>query len=266
MSQASAPPQLDFIGYLGVVWRRKWLVLLLAVLSMLAALLLSFRQADTYVSSTRVLLRPVALNPPGSVPLNSTISLPTEAEVVKSQQVAEAASATLGVTPGEVRAATSVTYTYDNMTLLISYSAGDAASAQAGASAVADAYLAQREAGALESLDTAVAQANEQIASLQEAASEAAADAAAAKPGSPQAIEATNRAAQLNGQIAIWQSNVASLNIQAVDPGEVIVPAGLPADPASPNHARDALRGLLVGLILGIGAALFSHALSRRPS
>lgn len=267
MSHAdSGTEQLDFIGYLGVIWRRKWLVALVAVVALVVALVLSLRQDATYASSTRVLLRPTAVNPPGSVPLNSTISLPTEAEIVKSQEVAAAAAETIGDTAASVRERTSVSYTYDNFTLLIGYAAPTADQAQAGAAAVAEAYLARRETQALDSLSEAVAKANEQISVLQEQATDAARDAANAAPGSAEAIEAANRTAQINGQIALWQSSVAALNVQAIDAGEVLVPAGLPGQPASPDHLQAALRGLLLGLVLGVAAALFSHAVSRRSA
>jgi len=256
----------DLLGYLSVLWRKKWFVLLLTLLTVGAALALSFLQPTTYTSTSKVLVNPTALNPPGSVPLSSTIDLATEAEVVRSQEVAQLAARSMsgGTSAGTVLAGTAVSYTTGTQILFISHSASTAAQAAQSANAVADAYLSNRKQQALDAIDSAVAQANSQIAGLQEQAASAATTATEAKPGSSAQIDALNRAAQLNGQIAIWQSNAAMLNTMAVDPGRVLLRAGEPSRPASPDHGRDAARALILGLIIGMAAALFVDAVRRR--
>jgi uncharacterized protein involved in exopolysaccharide biosynthesis len=256
----------DLLGYLSVLWRKKWFVLVLTLLTVGTALALSFLQPTTYTSTSKMLVNPVALNPPGSVPLGSTIDLATEAEVVRSQEVAQLAAQTMSgsVSAGAVLADTSVSYATGTQILFISCSASTASQAAQGANAVSDAYLSNRKQQALDAIDSAVTQANSQIADLQEQATAAAMAAAEAKPGSSAQIDALNQAAQLNGQIAIWQGNAAMLNTMAVDPGRVLLEAGEPSHPASPDHGRDAARALILGLIIGMAAALFVDAVQRR--
>jgi uncharacterized protein involved in exopolysaccharide biosynthesis len=269
MANASDEAQLDLLGYLSVLWNRKWLVLGLAGVTLVAALALSFSKPQEYVSSTKILVTPTALNPPGSVPLPNTISLATEADIVRSQPVASAAAGSLGggVTASTVLADTSSDYSAaSTQVMVISFRADDAAIAQRGAQAVAQAYLDNRSAQAAAAADAAVKQANEQIDSLQKEADAAAKTATRASDGSSAQIEASNQAAQINGQIAIWQSNLSVLNLQAVNPGEILVPAGLPTEPASPDHKKDASRAILLGLLIGIAAALFTDSLQRRAA
>ena len=269
MANASNGEQLDLLGYLNVLWNRRWMVLGLAGVTLLAALVFSFSKNQTYVSSTKILIKPTALNPPGSVPLPSTISLATEADIVRSQPVAAAAAGTLGggISAGTVLADTAADYpATSTQVMVISFRADDATTAQRGAQAVAQAYLDNRSAQAVAAADAAVKQANEQIASLQKQADAAAKTAANAPAGSSEEIQATNEAAQINGQIAIWQSNLSVLNLQAVNPGEILVPAGLPSEPASPDHKKDASRAILLGLLIGIAAALFTDSVQRRSA
>lgn len=269
MANVSSDEHLDMLGYLTVLWQRKWIVLGLAAITLVTALFLSFSKASTYVSSTKILVRSTALNPPGSVPLPATVDLATEVEVVRSQAVAEAAAKTLGngTTAGTVLGGTSASYAATStQVMVISFSSDDPATAQQGAQAVAKAYLDNRSAQAVAAADAAVEQANAQIASLRKLADAAAKTAAKAPDGSAAQIEAANKAAQINGQIAIWQSNVSLLNLQAVNPGEILVPAGLPTVPASPDHKKDASRALLLGLLIGVAAALFTDSVQRRAA
>lgn len=269
MASASNQEQLDLLGYLYVLWNRRWIVLGLACVTLVAALILSFSKSDTYVSSTKILIKPTALNPPGSVPLPSTINLATEAEVIRSQPVAAAAAAALGggATAGTVLADTTASYAAaSTQVMVISFRADAAAAAQRGAQAVAQAYLDDRSAQAAAAANAAVKQADEQIASLRKQADAAAKIASSAAAGSSAQVEAANEAAQINGQIAIWQSNLSVLNLQAVNPGEVLVPAGIPSKPASPDHRKDASRAILLGLLIGIAAALFTDSVQRRAA
>ena len=269
MANVSNDDHLDMLGYLSVLWNRKWIVLGLAAITLITALALSFSKTATYFSSTKILVKPTALNPPGSVPLPATIDLATEVEIVRSQAVAAAAAKTLGngATAGTVLASTTANYAATStQVMVISFSADDPAAAQQGAQAVAKAYLDNRSAQAVAAADAAVEQANAQIASLQKMADAAAKTAAKAPAGSPAQIEAANEAAQINGQIAIWQSNLSVLNLQAVNPGEILVAAGLPTVPASPDHKKDASRALLLGLLIGVAAALFTDSVQRRAA
>jgi capsular polysaccharide biosynthesis protein len=253
----------DVYEYAAVLGRQKWLVIGLAAVTLIAALVWSFTRPAVYTSTTSVLVKPTALNPAGSIPLASTINMSTEEQVVRSQAVAALAAKSAGIASTDVSAHVSATFPLDSQVLMISYSASTAEDAQAGAAAVADGYLAYRKQQAISDAADAVAAANLQIKALQSQADAAAKQAASLKPGSSEQAAAANQVAQLNGRIAIWQNSASVINLQAINPGTVLVPANLPSSPSSPNHRKDAVAGLILGLILGIAAALLRDGARR---
>ena len=254
----------DLFGYLSALWRLKWVILIIALVGTLAAVGVSLTQATSYSASTRVLVTPIALNPAGSVPLASTISLPTEAEIVRSEAVSKLAAEQVGGSASDVREHTSATYVPDTQVLVISYSSPNADDAAAGATAVADSYLENRSAQAMQAAEEAFADGSTRVAELRAQAQEAAKEAAQAPEGSPERIEAEQQAQELTAQAAIWENNIAMLNTEDLSGGEVLVAASVPSKPSSPDHVKAALRGLVLGLIIGIAAALTIDATHRR--
>ncbi len=230
---------MDLLGTLAALWRRKWLVLGLTVITLAVSLVLSSLKSAVYVSTTTVWVKPTALNPLGSIPLSASIDLPTEAALVGSQQVAQIAARTLGQPVGDVLGHASASYPAAGNLLYVSYSSSTPAAAQRGADAFANAYLEFRKQDAMASLNAAIQNASTQISSLR-----------TGDTGTP---------AEVASQITIWQSAAASLDFQSIDPGEIINPAGLPGSPAGAGHKQDAFRGLLLGLLIGVAAALFQE-------
>ena len=77
----------------------------------------------------------------------------------------------------------------------------------------------------------------------------------------------TERKAAKDAQTqAIYRNATGRLVVlsQVSDPVEISRPATVPKTPASPKPVRDTLLALVVGLILGVGAAFLRHALDRR--
>ncbi len=247
------------------LWRRRGLILVLTLITLAAALIVSFTRPTQYTSTARVWVKPTAINPPGSVPITASLDMPTESELARSLPVAEIAAESLGSSSAEVLGHVTVTRPPDGLILEISFTAGSPETAQRGAQAVAEAYLRFRSGQAAAAVERAVEQAQQQISALQEEADDLARQTSGSDEGTtPAAPEAANRLEQVNGQIAIWQSAASVYNVAAVDAGSVIVPAPLPAAPSSPNHLADAIRGLLLGLVIGIVAALAAEAARAR--
>ncbi len=249
------------------LWRRRGLILILTLITLAAALLVSFTRTTLYTSTARVWVKPTAINPPGSIPLTASLDMPTESELARSLPVAEIAAGMLDSTPEEVLGRVVVSTPPDGLILEISSTAGTPEVAQQGAQAVADAYLAFRSEQAASAVERAVEQAQQQIAGLQDEADKLSKQLAALSStprDSDAALELANRLEQVNGQIAIWRGAASVYNVSAVDAGSVIAPAGLPTEPSSPNHLADAARGLLLGLVIGIVAALAVEAARAR--
>lgn len=252
----------DMLDYLDAIRREKRVVLGITLITLAAALIVSFLKSPAYTSTATVLVKPTALNPAGSVPLASTINMPTEAQIARSSAVADMADA--GGSPAETASHVSAIALPDSQILLISFSADDPPAAQSGATATADAYLSFRQRQALDDAAEAIAIADDQIRALQDEADSAAREAELLEPGSKERLAADNEVAQLNGRIAIWQNNASVINVADVNPGTILVPAGLPLTPSSPNHKKDAVVGLVLGLALGILAAITRDAMQRR--
>lgn len=233
---------------LGALWRRRWLILGLGVIGLVAAVALSYRGVTTYTSTAKIWVKPTTLNPSGSIPLSGTIDLPTEAALVTSQQVGAMAAKILNQPVGDVLGHVSATYPPAGYLLFVSYAAPTPVQAQAGATAFANAYLAFRTEQAKTQLNLAVQNSAGQIAQLE----------SQLKGARPQ------EAATLETEIGIWRSSEAAINVGTVDPGEIINPAGLPSAPAGPGHTGNAARGLLLGLVVGVVAALFQERMAAR--
>jgi len=147
----------DVIDSLAVLWRQKWVIVALTGITLAAALLLSYLKTPVYASTAKVQVNPIALNPPGSVPLASAINMPTEVEIVRSLPVAEVAAAEMGSTaPQSALGHVSATYPADSQIMLISYTGREPAIAQSGAQAFAEAYLAHRSEQAGETARAAI--------------------------------------------------------------------------------------------------------------
>jgi uncharacterized protein involved in exopolysaccharide biosynthesis len=250
VSETPGTTSFDFAAAVRGLWRRKWVILGLGLIGLAAAVALSYRGGISYTSTAKVWVKPTTLNPAGSIPLSGTIDLPTEAALVTSQQVGTLAAKTLGVTVGEALDHVSASYPPAGFVLYVSYSASTPQEAQDGARAFADAYLQFRLEQAKAQINAAVSNSGAQIAQLESQ------------------LKGASRAdtASIEAQIGIWRSSAASMNAQTIDPGQIINPAGLPGAPTGPGHTGNALRGLVLGLIVGLVAALFQERMAVRRS
>ncbi len=234
----------DLLTWLEAIWRRKLLVLGLAAITFAASLFFSYQKPARYTSTAKVWVKSTLINPLGSVPLSTYIDLATESAIVDSLPVAEVAAPNIGIDTAAALGGVSVSYPPVGAILYISFTSDDPTVAQRGAQAFAEAYLSYRSAEALRTAATARDNVAHQIAELK-----------AAGGGDPAAVQ----------EIAILQESAAILNLQSVDPGEILLPAGLPSHRAGSGHKADAVRGLILGIVIGVAAALFQErVLSRR--
>ncbi len=261
--QATAPePELR--EYLLVLRRRKWAVLGIAAVTLAAALVVSFRQTPIYASTARVQVKPPTANQVlQSVAAASLVSMETEKELVRSHAVAEIAADDI---PG--RSATDELLEHlkvgaptNTQILEITFSDPDPLTAQRGAQAFADAYLEFKAGQALEAYTRVRTSIQQQMAQVQQQLTAARERLAGAEPGSAEQRVAQTRVDLLTSQLALYRNQLGTLSVLEVDPGEVIQPAELPLEPASPNHLRNGLLALAVGLALGVGFAFLRERL-----
>ncbi|WP_047871514.1 lipopolysaccharide biosynthesis protein [Nocardiopsis sp. RV163] len=188
--------------------------------------------------------------------LAGDVNLDTEAQVLVSERVSSAVAGALaeegGAAPSvtDLRERVDVSVPPNSSVLEISYSAESPEAARAGAQAYADAYLELRR----ERIDELIESHLEALRGEQEARYEALAEAAAgpAGPGADARVEA------LRAEITELGNRISPLSAlaEAVEPGGVITPAGLPERASSPVPALWLTGGGALGLLAGLLAAV----------
>lgn len=236
--------------------RHAALVVILMIVFGAAAGVFAASSSSAYVATSSVMLRATAGNAfsPSSTASGPqvTIAMGTETGVAMSPRVAAIASKTLGSTVSPQSPAISVTSPPNTVILQIRYTAGSAKMAQAGAQAIAEAVLQNRQERAQSArqfqLDALNAQQKAAAAGLAKAS--AAASATKAPPEAAQQLQL--HAAQL----AAIQGSLSSLLATDTTPGTLIGPADLPTAPSGLSALllipAGALFGLAVGMVIAI--------------
>jgi capsular polysaccharide biosynthesis protein/Mrp family chromosome partitioning ATPase len=275
MNSSTKPDSPELADYGAMLRRRWWVVVVLALLGIAAAAVAVKVTAKSYTATASVYVS--RLSTDSGRPLQGAggpVNLDNEAQIVRSQAVAELAAKRLRASLSAQRLAGRVTVTVPpNTTVLdIACRAPTAVGSAACANAFAAAYLAVRLSAA-ESIVTGA------IAGLQSKA-----DLITRKIGtlngqhfrrrsSPASkfirkIEIRAESNQLSAVLSRVNVLTAELaTLQAPDStlaGQVINPAAPPRSPSSPKTTLLLTSGLVGGLIVGLLAAFFMDARDER--
>jgi capsular polysaccharide biosynthesis protein/Mrp family chromosome partitioning ATPase len=259
------PGSLDLSDYLGLVRRHWWVVLALTALGVAGAAAVTRTLPREYVSATSVLVQPSGgdTNASGGR-TKGEINLDTEAQLVRSTQVATGAAQLLRTTEDGRELARSVTVEVPPNTtvLLIKFAAGTPQAAQAGSHAFAESYLRSRESNAqsdltaqAQALDAKVRQLNKQLTTVVGKLDKAKSDARAALDSQRSTLQA---------QVNQLNSKINQLSTATVSAGRIISDAGLPNRPRKPDLKINLAGGALLGALLGLLVAAVRHRLDRR--
>lgn len=236
--------------YLAVIRRRKWWLIALAFLGLAASLGLSLTEPKQYSATAQLLVQASGQ----SITLGSaaqqvtTTDVQTELQLATSAPVLHAVQRKLGSAPPIL--ANEVAQT--NVIGLTAVSSSPARAALI-ANAYAQAFVAQTRSTAISSLSAAQSQLLSEISTLGRQIK--------SLQGKP---SKTAQVAALINQQAVLKEEVAQLQINgaaATSAVEFVTPAQPPTAPSSPRPARDALLGLAIGLLLGLGAAFLRDSL-----
>lgn len=247
--------------------RRWWIVALGVIVGLAAGLAYYLAQPPQYTSQTSVLVLPIP-DPDGAGQgqRGRELNLDTEAQIVQSAKVAEAAQSSLGNTlsPSELLRRVAVTVPPNSQVLTIAFTDRTPESAQAGARAFAENYLEERRSEAETEVADQVEALTDQLGSLQAQLNAAADSTAVLPPDSPSGVLAGAQRAILIDQITSLTSRLSPLRALAVTPGTVITEATMPGGPVAPVLSLDLGAGAMLGLLLGLLAAVVADRADHR--
>lgn len=250
--------------YLAVLRLRKWSIALIASLVVASALFFSARQTPEYESETRILVNPANLTVfrPGTIVIPSRENLGTEKELVASEPVALLVAEELGLptTEGLIEGL-QVDVVTDTEILEVAYRHTSPETAQARSQAFAEAYLEFRRQQALEDLLAATEADRRNLAQLEERLASVEEELARVENEAQRASLETDRAL-LEADIAQIEQDLPDADEVRV--GQIVVPAPVPLAPVSPDHVRNGLLAVFVGLALGVGVAFLRERLDDR--
>jgi polysaccharide biosynthesis transport protein len=235
--------ELELRDYLNVVQRR-WKVVAVAVLVVVGvALVASLTQTPRYRSEAEVLVRqaPTAVSLGDEAATGTARSLANEVRQAEATAVVDEVRAAVGDEPDlDVRADS------DADVLHFAASSSDATRAASAADAYAQAFIAQRRQGLVA----------DYLASgevLQERMTDLDAEIASLGVGDERRIASLEAQRQRYGELL--DSLLLSAELAQGSGAQVIRPAELADGPFEPTTTRNVVLALVVGLVLGVGAA-----------
>lgn len=285
----------DIRETLGIIWRRKALILGTMALVALAAVAYSAGKPKVYTAKSRLVVRPVVqqqgFSPSGSSssPLGKDISIESQSEILKSPVVARRVHRALGssASAGALGRAVSVRVVTDEL-LEITASARTPQHAADLANTFADEYIEYRREEARVALEQVAQDIENQIAGLEGKVEPIEAEILERKvevtrlrlelaPG----VRRATLVQRLNQEIRGFEADRNELVVQrgvmrvrleevranmigTIGGGQIVQPATRPVAAASPKPGQDGIVGLIVGLVLGLVLALVRHRFDDR--
>jgi polysaccharide biosynthesis transport protein len=260
--------------YLLVLRRQRWVVLLVTVLVVVAALVFSFTQTPIYESETELIVDPIRRSEEANLeemlrPQDAQVE--TERLVVTSRPVTERAAEELGIEdPGELRRNIQVQAVPDTRVVRIVSQHPDPEAAAARSNALAEAYLAHRRSQAVDAMlagqQDVERRANELREQLEELGGADAGDLDEVEldeEGEPVGDIEAGSDDEVQRQILLTQlsqvlSQAGELG-EAADAitggGSILSPGEIAASPVSPQPMRTGALAVVLGLLLGVGLA-----------
>lgn len=244
---------LDLRRYLGVIQRRRTLVLLVAVGTGLVALVASILQTSVYEAHADILVQPRATesvfsDSPGRSSLNA---VETEIEVLGSDPVQDGVRARLDDLP-DISAAR----VGETEVMQVTGRSTDARQAASIANAYAESYVEFRKTEAVGELEAAGRGIQDKIDELQTEIDELGRRISETPTADQSALEVTlgPRYSNLLTQQALLAQKLDELQVDAdlkSGGARIVRAARVPESPATPKPARNALAGLALGLVMG---------------
>jgi capsular polysaccharide biosynthesis protein/Mrp family chromosome partitioning ATPase len=251
----------EFAGYLGVLRRRWWVVLVLACVGIVAAgaYIAGSPKAYTAVATVNVTATGINQSQGGAVAggrTSNAVNLDTESQIVKSSTVAAIAARNLHspLTPTALLGNVSVAVPANSSILQISCQAKSPQQAVACANAFAAGYLQNRSATAAATTSSQLKTVRNQLSGLEKSTTRLTLQIRSLPVNSPQRASAQSQLQSDSSQLRSLANQAASLSAQAAasSGGSIISKATPPSTPSSPKKKIILPGGLLAGLLIGL--------------
>ncbi|HEX2312541.1 MAG TPA: Wzz/FepE/Etk N-terminal domain-containing protein, partial [Thermomonospora sp.] len=256
---SSPPPSKEFADYSGLV-RRRWRLIAGCAAGVLALVAgYTFTLAEEYTASAQVLVTSTGFDDLPQVlgsKSTSNVNLDTEAQVAKSLEVTQEAKRLLkyGGSEDQLLSHVTVSVPPNSGVLNISYTDGDPRTAANGANIFAQAYLNRRTASAQANLKAQITVISTKIEELRKR-SKISLDRIGRLRGAARTYEEAQQRV-MSRQITDMTGRLDTLNTTTITPGRVISAATVPTSPSGPNVPLYLTGGLMLGLLIGVGAAM----------
>ena len=254
----------DYVAFVKRRWR--WIALGL-VLGLLAGAAYLQLAPKTYTSTAKVLVYSTTSDTETENGVTSDgVNLDTEAQIVRSVDVAEVAAETLdsGSDPVDLASKVSVTVPPNTTVLEIDFAGSSPEGAQAGASAFAEAYLDNRAAIAQDAIDTDIDTLRSRMDDLTSELTRVTRQLSDADGSNERAVLRTRRN-QLTGELDTLNSTLGPLESSVQNPGRVIVGAQTPESATSPLPYLVIVSSALLGFLGALAVAVLREKFDRRP-
>jgi uncharacterized protein involved in exopolysaccharide biosynthesis/MinD-like ATPase involved in chromosome partitioning or flagellar assembly len=270
MSYSSGSEDLQLADYAGVLRRRWWLILAVAVIGTLAsagyfktAPKIYTATASVYVTATGVTANQVV-----GGRTSGAVNLDTEAQVVQSTTVAQAAAKLMHSSESlpQLINQVSVTVPANSEVLAISCEASSATGSALCAQSFAQAYLSFSSSSTTATLNSEISALQSRISTLQSNSAKLSSEVAVAPANSTQRATAQQQLNSDQNQLTSLNGQVADMEAELSNPsgGSIISDAVPPAKATSPKAPLIIGSGLLVGLLIGLIAGFIVDRRSRR--
>lgn len=258
--------------YIRVVRERLLVVVITVVLSTTGALLFSLRQQSEYTATARLLVEQVAPGTEVGELLKTVLKfqndVATEGELMRSTPVAEAVANRLGLKDSPEKLLEKITVLPYGITAVLNVSAKERTPTLARdiANAFLDEYIAMRRQQALSEAEHAAEQLSQRIAATREDLDKIDQQLRTLRTDSAQYEYTKERRSQLVGLLTVYQAQSQTLldrsAIEGRGVGRVIQYATAPTAQSGPNHLRNTVLGLIVGIPLALGLTLMMDSMT----
>lgn len=270
MTHAPEHDDLQLADYTGVLRRRWWLIVAFTIIGVLGSAAYYKVAHKVYIATASVYVTATSgtANQVANGRTTGVVNLDTQAQVVQSATVAQAAAKMMHATDSlqQLINRVSVTVPANSQVLAISCQASSADGAATCAQSFAQAYLNYSSASTRASANDQISALQSRISALESASAKLTVEISSLPVNSSQRAAAAAQLSSDRSQLNSLNGQVAQLTAELANPsgGSILSNATPPSSPSSPKKLLVFPSGLLAGLLIGLILAFVRDRRDRR--